>query len=160
MRAVGPRERSMEISVEYRAIGWPAALAACHAALDHAIAINRQVNVAVVDGAGMLICFLRMPLAYPQSVRIAIDKARTAAGFGFPTSRWMGVVGDNEGMKLGFATRSGLTVFGGGLPITDQGYLVGGIGVSGASESEDEQCAQAGLNALGVSALAAGKKES
>lgn len=142
----------MEVSVEYRAISWPAALSACRAAISYAASLDRQINVAVTDGTGILVCFLRMPRAYPQSVRIAIDKARTAAGFGFPTSRWMDGIGDNEGMKLGFAARPGLIIFGGGLPIFDQGLLVGGIGVSGASESEDERCAEAGLRALALDA--------
>jgi uncharacterized protein GlcG (DUF336 family) len=61
----------------------------------------------------------------------------------------MGAVGHDEGMKLGFSNRPRLVVFGGGLPI-GQGDWIGGIGVSGASESEDEECARAGLVAIGM----------
>ena len=36
--------------------------------------------------------FLRMPGAFLHSVDIAIDKAYTAASFGFPTHQWMGLL--------------------------------------------------------------------
>ncbi|NTX22781.1 heme-binding protein, partial [Burkholderia cepacia] len=42
--------------------------------------------------------------------------------------------------------------FGGGLPIDDDGARIGGIGVSGGSEAQDEQCAHAGLAAAGFRA--------
>lgn len=109
-----------------------------------------RINVAVADTAGNLVAFLRMPGAFPQSISIAIDKAYTAGGFGFPTGDWMKVVGDNEGMKLGFSAQPRLIVFGGGLPIRSGGELIGGIGVSGASEEQDGMCAQAGLRAIGA----------
>jgi glc operon protein GlcG len=37
----------------------------------------------------------------------------------------------------------------GGLPIVHQNECVGAVGVSGVASHEDEQIAQAGLNALG-----------
>ena len=62
----------------------------------------------------------------------------------------MDVCAGNEGMKLGFSAQPRLVVFGGGLPIRVGGELVGGIGVSGASEEQDGICAQAGLLAIGA----------
>jgi uncharacterized protein GlcG (DUF336 family) len=41
-------------------------------------------------------------------------------------------------------------VFGGGLPIRAGEDWIGGVGVSGASEAEDEECAMAGLKAIGL----------
>jgi len=41
-------------------------------------------------------------------------------------------------------------VFGGGLPIASNGVRLGGIGVSGGSAEQDEACARAGLQALGL----------
>ena len=41
-------------------------------------------------------------------------------------------------------------LFGGGLPIIAEGTVIGGIGVSGASADQDEDCAQAGLGAIGL----------
>ena len=40
-------------------------------------------------------------------------------------------------------------MFAGGLPIlTADGAQLGGIGVSGATSDQDEQCAQAGIDAI------------
>ena len=51
---------------------------------------------------------------------------------------------DTGGMlTLGYATVQG------GLPIMVLGECVGGVGVSGAAAAEDEQVAQAGIDALG-----------
>jgi len=44
-----------------------------------------------------------------------------------------------------------LVVFGGGVPIREDRVLIGGIGVSGGSAVQDEACALAGLDALGLS---------
>jgi uncharacterized protein GlcG (DUF336 family) len=140
----------MNIAVAQATISWEAAHAAVHAAVEHAVELGVRVNVGVTDTAGHLVGFLRMPGAFPQSIRIAIDKAATAGGFGFPTAKWMDVCGSDEGMKLGFSSQPGLIVFGGGLPIRSKGQLIGGIGVSGASSQQDEACARAGLLAIGA----------
>jgi uncharacterized protein GlcG (DUF336 family) len=102
---------------------------------------------------GNLMSFLRMSGAFIHSFDIAIDKAYTAASFGFPTKDWMAAIGHDDGMKLGFSAQPRLIVFGGGLPIraaADGGEWCGGIGVSGASEAQDEECARAGLAAIGL----------
>jgi uncharacterized protein GlcG (DUF336 family) len=128
-----------------------AAAAACSAAVAHATAQGWRINVAVVDRGGNLMAFLRMPGAFIHSIDIAIDKAYTSASFGFPTKAWMGAIGHDEGMKLGFSAQPRLIVFGGGLPIAEgDGEWLGGIGVSGASEAQDEECARAGLAAIGL----------
>ena len=97
--------------------------------------------------------FLRMPGAFLHSIDIAIDKAYTAASFGFPTKDWMAAVGHDDGMKFGFSAQPRLIVFGGGLPLrVGDGEWIGGIGVSGASEAQDEECARAGMQAIGLAA--------
>ncbi|CAM5499320.1 GlcG/HbpS family heme-binding protein [Thauera mechernichensis] len=140
----------MKIAVQQATISWESAHVAVRAAVECAVELGVRINVGVADAAGNLVAFLRMPGAFPQSIGIAIDKAHTAAGFGFPTADWMKIVGDNEGMKFGFSARPGLVVFGGGLPVRVDGQLVGGIGVSGASEEQDSVCARAGLIAIGA----------
>lgn len=131
-------------------IGCDAAAAVVRAAVDHARARGWRINVAVADAGGNLAAFLRMAGSFVPSIAIAMDKAWTAAGFGFPTGDWMKIVEGNEGMKLGFSARPRLVVFGGGLPIRVGGELIGGVGVSGASEEQDAECARAGLAAIGA----------
>ncbi|TVO57220.1 GlcG/HbpS family heme-binding protein [Denitromonas halophila] len=138
------------VVVTQAVIGCDAAAQAVSAAVAHARELGVRINVAVADSGGNLAAFLRMPGAFVQSIDIAIDKAYTAAGFGFPTGDWMKVVGHDEGMKLGFSARPRLVVFGGGLPIRIDGVLIGGVGVSGASEEQDEACARAALAVIGA----------
>ena len=140
----------MNLAISQSTISWEAAHAAVEAAVQEAARLDVRINVAVADSAGNLVAFLRMPGAFPKSIAIAIDKAYTAGGFGFPTGKWMDVCAGNEGMKLGFSAQPRLVVFGGGLPIRVGGELDGGIGVSGASEEQDGICAQAGLLAIGA----------
>ena len=142
----------MEIQATTPGIGWEAASTAARAAVQYAQARGWRINVAVVDRGGNMMAFLRMPGAFLHSIEIAIDKAYTAASFGFSTKDWMGAIGHDEGMKFGFSARPRLIVFGGGLPLRVEGEeeWIGGIGVSGASEAQDEECARAGLAAIGL----------
>ena len=138
------------VAVTQQVISAAAVSVALEAAVAHAERIGVRINVAVADSGGNLAGFLRMPGAFLQSIDIAIDKAYTASGFGFSTKDWMKLIGHDEGMKLGFSARPRLVVFGGGLPIRADGALIGGIGVSGASEAQDEECARAALDAIGA----------
>ncbi|PAU88071.1 cobalamin adenosyltransferase [Pseudomonas sp. WN033] len=136
--------------IQQDSLHWEAALTAARAAMAHAEHLEIRVHVAVVDQAGLELAYLRHNGAFLHSADIARDKAYTAAGFGFPTSAWLGILEANPAMRLGFPQRPRLVVFGGGLPVLVQGQCVGGIGVSGGSEAEDEACARAGLQAIGL----------
>lgn len=138
------------LRVVQHSISWQAAHAAVAAAVAAAEGLGIRINVAVTDAGGTLAAFLRMPGAFLHSVDIAIDKAYTAASFGFSTSQWGAVLAGDEMLRIGLAERPRLVVFGGGLPIRDGDALIGGIGVSGGSAEQDEACARAGLQALGL----------
>lgn len=140
----------MSRSIGQRAISADAAASAVRAAVAEAEALGIRINVAVTDASGVLAAFLRMPGAFLHSVDIAIDKAYTAASFGFPTSRWPAILAQNEPLRTGMPHRPRLVVFGGGLPIEEDNVLIGGIGVSGGSAEQDELCARAGLAAIGL----------
>jgi uncharacterized protein GlcG (DUF336 family) len=141
---------SLALSAPSSVITASAASLACQAAIAQAEALGIRINVAVTDASGTLAAFLRMPHAFLHSIDIAIDKAYTAASFGFPTSQWPGILAGDEALRLGLPLRPRLVVFGGGLPITANGARLGGIGVSGGSAEQDEACARAGLQALGL----------
>ena len=138
------------VAVPQSVVSAEAVSVALEAAVAKAAELGVKINVAVADSGGTLSGFLRMPGAFVQSIDIAIDKAYTAAGFGFPTKDWMKLIGHDDGMKFGFSARPRLVVFGGGLPLRVNGELIGGIGVSGASEEQDEICARAALDAIGA----------
>ena len=121
-------------------------LADARTLLHAAAEASRQMGVpmcpAVADAAGNLIAFERMDGGKVSSVSIAIDKAFTAAAARNPTSFYgevsqpgkaaWGISGTNDGH---------FCVVGGGLPITRDGVVVGGIGVSGGTADQDEEIA-------------------
>ena len=141
----------MNISAVQEVIEWEAASSAAAAAARWAAEAGIRVNIAVVDSGGNLAAFLRMPGAFLHSIDIAVDKAYTAAGFGLPTAAWPQVLAEHSpAVRAGIPARPRMVCFGGGLPIQHNGRLIGGIGVSGGSEQEDEACARAGLVAIGL----------
>ena len=141
----------MRIAVPQSVVHWEAAQSAVLGAARCAEAAGVAVNVAVVDAGGNLAAFLRMPGAFLHSIDIAIDKAYTAAGFGLATGEWTTVLeAHSPAVRAGLPMRPRLVCFGGGLPLRADGTLVGGIGVSGGSEQQDEACARAGLRAIGA----------
>ena len=138
------------LSVSQAVISSEAASIALQATVAHAHSLGIAINVAITDSAGVLAGFLRMPGAFLHSIDIAIDKAYTSASFGFPTSKWMDILAGDEALRVGLVERPRLVVFGGGLPIVEKGQRIGGIGVSGGSAEQDEDCARAGLQAIGL----------
>jgi uncharacterized protein GlcG (DUF336 family) len=143
----------MKIASEQNVVHWEAAATAVAAAVRWAEEAGTRVNVAVVDSGGNLAAFLRMPGAFLHSIEIAIDKAHTAAGFGFPTGAWSeALMAHSPAVRAGIPMRPRMVCFGGGLPLRHEDRLIGGIGVSRGPEEQDEACARAGLAAIGMNA--------
>jgi len=141
----------MRISVSQPIIDAPAALRAVQAAVEHTQSLGVCVNIAIVDRGGLLVAFARMAGAALHSMDIATDKAYTAASFGLPTGKWSEVLAaDSPGVRQGLPQRPRFVGFGGGVPIVEDGERIGGIGVSGGSEAQDEEIAMAGLRVLGI----------
>jgi uncharacterized protein GlcG (DUF336 family) len=140
----------MNHSVNTAVISAEAASQALAATVSHAKQMGIAINVAIADSSGTLAGFLRMPGAFLHSIDIAIDKAYTSASFGFPTSQWLKILEGDPALKAGLPLRPRLVIFGGGLPIVENGIRIGGIGVSGGSAEQDEECARAGLKAIGL----------
>ena len=141
----------MQVAADQPVVHWEAAAAATAAAARWATENGIRVNIAIVDSGGNLAAFLRMPGAFLHSIDIAIDKAYTAAGFGLPTAAWTEALATHSpAVRAGIPMRPRMVCFGGGLPIRHEGRVIGGIGVSGGTEHEDETCARAGLSAIGL----------
>jgi hypothetical protein len=83
-----------------------------------------------------------------RPLNIAINKAWTATRFGFPTRAIGGIVNREPGKVHGIQFMDRLIIFPGGLPIIADSTVIGGVGVSGATGDQDEECAQAGLDAV------------
>jgi uncharacterized protein GlcG (DUF336 family) len=102
-----------------------------------------NVAVAVVDTHGFLVYFERMDNTQTASMDIAVNKAKTAATYRRPTRVFMDVI--NKGGPATATLGGGLTASPGGVPIMVDGKVTGGVGVSGVTGDQDEQCAKAGL---------------
>ncbi len=140
----------MNTTVPMRSISSEAALAAVTAAVAKGHALNCRMNAAVVDVGGHLLAFLRADGAFLASADIAVDKARTATGFGMSTDDLYHAIREPEALREGLQARQGIVLFGGGFAIEVADRVVGGIGCSGGSEAQDAECARAGLEAIGM----------
>jgi glc operon protein GlcG len=107
---------------------------------------NWNVAIAIVDNHGLLVYYEKMDDTQTASADIAIDKARSAAMFRRSTKVFEDVL-VTKGRTAVLALR-GATPVQGGLQIMANGRTIGGIGVSGVASDQDEQIAQAGLNAM------------
>jgi len=114
----------------------------------HAEAERRSilVSAAVVDAGGHLIAFGRMDGAEIAGPLLAVDKAYTAVANRIATSA-LATLAAPGGELFGLHAAGGgrFVIFGGGVPISVGGVIVGAVGVSGASAAEDEACALAAL---------------
>lgn len=100
--------------------------------------------IAIVDGAGTLVCFERMDGTFLISSEVSYGKARSAALFRFPTIK----LEDNINHGRPALITTGEVALKGGVPIVYHGKVIGAIGVSGAaSADQDVEIAMAGLNA-------------
>ncbi|NDJ53383.1 MAG: hypothetical protein GYB68_09905 [Chloroflexi bacterium] len=101
--------------------------------------------ISVVDRGGELIYQWRPDEAQVASVKVAQDKARTAAIFRRPSKDFEDQAGGGRPSALALA---GGVPLQGGIPIEFDGQVVGGIGVSGASSApEDSELAMIGAKA-------------
>ena len=103
--------------------------------------------VAIVDTAGDLVYFEKMDDTQVGSTQIAIDKARSAARFKRPTKTFQdGLAAGGAGLRL--LGLNGAVPVEGGIPLVQNGKIVGAIGCSGGTSEQDGVCAGAGANAL------------
>jgi glc operon protein GlcG len=116
-------------------------------AVELAKKINKPVAISVAGPEGELIAFLRMDGANPASSQIAQSKAYTSAR-DCKSTKAQGEFMREANREQGYWTDHRITGFGGGLPIMQNGNVIGGIGVSGLSEEEDERIAREALESV------------
>ena len=139
-----------EYVVSSHSVSYAGARIAVDAAVAKAQELGVAVNISVCDLGGNQVAFARMDGAALLSGAIAADKAYSVAAFlGLPTDRWFGMIEHEPALREGIVHRDRLVIFGGGMPITIDGQVVGAVGVSGGSEQQDIDIATAGAAALG-----------
>jgi glc operon protein GlcG len=108
---------------------------------------NVPVAIAIVDTAGNLVLYQRLDNTQTASIKFAIDKAVSSAIYRRSTKAFQEALG-RGGENLRILGLTGAVPVEGGLPITLDGKVIGGIGVSGAPGDLDSQIAQAGAKAF------------
>ena len=112
-----------------------------NAAVAEAKKRNWKMNVAVVDAGGNLVAFQRMDGSQLASIQIAEHKARAAATFRRET-----VIFENGIQKAGLnyiMTLDGAIGSRGGIPLIEGGKIIGAVGCSGGTGSQDEATCKA-----------------
>jgi glc operon protein GlcG len=105
--------------------------------------------IAVVDDGGNLMAVERLDGTFSAGASISIGKAKTAVMFKKPTRVFEELINSSGKGRTAMTTLENFTPLIGGIPITVDGQIVGGVGVSGAaSADQDEQLAVAGSKAL------------
>jgi len=126
--------------------GTPISLERAQAAIAAAVAEAKKhdwkMNVAVVDSGGHLVAFQRMDGAQLASIRIAEHKARAAASFRRETKVFENAVQLDHFNYL--MTLDAMIASRGGIPLLEAGKLIGAIGCSGGTGSQDEVVGKAG----------------
>lgn len=117
------------------------------AAERRADAINIPMVITVANSEGNLIAQHRMDDAWLASVDISRNKAYTAAALDMPTHDLAEPSQPGESLYGLQNTNGGrMVIFGGGYPLTQNGEVVGAIGVSGGAVDQDMDVARAGVS--------------
>ena len=120
------------------------AMAALNAGIKRAKELEQRSCLSIVDAGGHLVGFVRVDDAAFGTIEVANNKAYTAAALRKSTDTWMSL--SQPGQELYGLERScarPFVVFGGGLPVTIDGVVIGGVGVSGGPEEADVEIAKA-----------------
>jgi glc operon protein GlcG len=130
-------------------LDYPEARRALDLILEKASQMQKAAVVAIADAHGDLICLARMDGAPVSSIRIAMNKAYTAARERKPTKE----IGDKvrhpeKGHDIAYYGDPSYVGWGGGVPVWRNGEVVGAIAVSGLSSAEDVELAVRGVELL------------
>lgn len=117
------------------------------AAKKEALRRDWPVCISIVDNHGTLVMLCRLPQTQLGSIEVSQQKARTAALFRRPSKFFEDALAEGGGNLKWLSLPDALPIEG-GLPITVEGQVVGGIGVSGVQSNQDAIVAHSGLAAI------------
>jgi glc operon protein GlcG len=120
---------------------------AAEAALADATKRGWPMCIAVVTPSGDLVYFIKMDDCQYASIAIAQHKAKAAATFRRPTVNFERLLGKGPFFSY-LATLDGVIGSRGGNPLVVNGKIIGAIGVSGGTGSQDDVVSQAGAAAI------------
>ena len=111
------------------------------AAAEEAIKIKINVVIAIVDTGGHLVYLERFDGVQWGSAKLALHKAECSVQWKRPTKALEDPMTKGN---MNLLTLDGIIAIEGGVPIIQDGKIIGAIGVSGGSWAQDGEVAKAG----------------
>jgi len=100
------------------------------------------MNIAVADSGGNLVAFLRMDGAQLASIAVSQHKARASVKYRRPTRVYEDAVQKSDYKYI--LSLDDVIASRGGIPLVEDGKVIGGVGCSGGAGSQDEVVCTAG----------------
>jgi uncharacterized protein GlcG (DUF336 family) len=111
------------------------------AAAEEAAKLKINVVIAIVDTGGHIVYLERFDVVQWGSVKVALHKAKCSVQWKRPTKAFEDLIAKGTTTYL---TLDGIIAIEGGVPILQDGKIIGAIGVSGGSAANDGEVARAG----------------
>ena len=111
------------------------------AAAEEAAKLKINVVIAIVDTGGHIVYLERFDVVQWGSLDVALHKAQCSVQYKRPTKALEDLIAKGT---LTYLTLDGISAIEGGVPIIQDGKIIGAIGVSGGSSAQDGEVARAG----------------
>jgi glc operon protein GlcG len=111
------------------------------AAAEEAVKLKINVVITIVDTGGNIVYIERFDVVQWGSVEVALHKAKASVAFKRHTKAFEDAIGKGN---INYLTLDGISAIEGGVPILQDGKIIGAIGVSGGSAAQDGEVARAG----------------
>lgn len=111
--------------------------------------IQVDMDIAITDDSGHLLLFQRMDNARITSIDIAQGKSFTASAARKSTRAYGEIsVPGKPAFGINTSNQGRFSIVAGGLPLFANTQIVGGVGCSSGTPDQDEEVAQAGVDAF------------
>jgi len=111
------------------------------AAAEEAVKMKINVVIAIVDTGGNIVYLERFDVVQWGSAKLALHKAKCSVQWKRPTKALEDTIAKGN---MNYLTLDGISAIEGGVPIIQDGKIIGAIGVSGGSSAQDGETAKAG----------------
>jgi uncharacterized protein GlcG (DUF336 family) len=111
------------------------------AAAEEAAKLKINVVIAIVDTGGNIVYLERFDVVQWGSLDVALHKAKCSVQYKRPTKALEDTIAKGN---MNYLTLDGIMAIEGGVPIIQDGKIIGAIGVSGGSSAQDGEVAKAG----------------
>lgn len=109
---------------------------------------GKKAVIAICNAEGNPIAVHVMDGAFLVSYEVAVKKAYTSVAVKMPTIELARIAQPGQTF-YGLANLEKMVIFGGGVPLTENGRIIGGLGISGGTGEEDHALCEYALSVFG-----------